>query len=140
MATHKLILAQIVQSPEQLVMQCLPAIKILESETKRPNLWGCEGALLENTGFSDLRGQITECLALQEGGDRAITLAVCALMLAALFPGLWPEEEMWEAYSDELTEDLTGAIVRGSGKGSVIAKTALTPLELVMKYGIGPTR
>mgnify|MGYP001173001550 CR=1 FL=1 len=128
-------LAAIVNDPIQLLQACLPVVQELKDAKKSPALWGSKEGI-PNTGFAELAGEIERVLNLGPGSEKVMASRSGALMLAALFPGLWQSEKDWADFSATLTEDLTGAISRGPGKGSSVLTTALSPLELVIKHDV----
>lgn len=122
------------RSPETTIATCLPALTTLAGHDKNPAIWGTYGPSTPASGCAQLLERATEVAATPEGCRRWAGERALALMLLTIFPSLWPDEQTWSAFADDLGIDLTGEISRRPGKGSHVTRTALTPIELVVKY------
>lgn len=120
---------------EEIVRRCVPVLDEVATASKTPALWEEtteEG--LKADGCKQLAGQARNVLALQAGVQRWFGIRALALMMLVIFPGLAPSTEAWQALATHVSADLTGSIGRRSNKGSKVTRTALCPLELVIKY------
>lgn len=115
---------------------CGPSIRHAATLTKTAELVVKEGPHVACTGFQELLSAMDNIATADSSASQHFQKHALALICCILFRKMFCNEEAWKSFCTEITTDLVGQIKRTgpAAKGSVVSRTALSPIELVAKW------
>ena len=81
---------------------------------------------------------IKAVLKMQSGTRKQFAVRVLAVMLYALFPGLWSSRSKWWEHAKAVESAIVGEITKTSAKRSAVTKTTVDPLTFATQWAMHP--
>ena len=118
----------------QLLERLLPAIEFLGTQFKSAAVWDDGPGENPCTGMQQLAVYIKTVLKMKTGTRKIFAVRVLAIMLYALFPGLWSTRSQWWEHAKAVEKAIVGEITKTSAKRSAVTRTTVDPLTFATQW------